>query len=251
MTEQLKVIAMIPARYEASRFPGKLMQDLEGKPVIIRTYEAAVKTGLFDDVYVVTDSALIYKTILQNGGKVIMSQKEHNCGSDRIAEAVENLDVDIVVNVQGDEPFTNEADMRNVLQVFYEQGAEHIDLASLMTPITVTAEIENPNNVKVIVDHENFALYFSRAPIPFPRDRDIDVTYYKHKGIYAFRKQAVLDFYTLPMRNLEAAEKIEAIRYLEYGKRIKMIFSETPAIGIDTPQDLEEARLILKSQQAI
>lgn len=240
---------MIPARYEASRFPGKLMQDLEGKPVIVRTYEAAVRTGLFDEVYVVTDSELIFNTISECGGKVIKSIKEHNCGSDRIAEAVANLDVDIVVNVQGDEPFTNEADMRNVLQVFYEQDAESIDLASLMTPITELSEIENPNNVKVIVDHNNFALYFSRAPIPFPRDRDIEITYYKHKGIYAFRKQAVLDFYDLPMRNLEAAEKIEAIRYLEYGKRIKMVFSETPAIGIDTPQDLEEARTILKSRQ--
>ena len=240
---------MIPARYEASRFPGKLMQDLEGKPVIVRTYEAAIRTGLFDEVYVVTDSELIFNTISECGGKVIKSIKEHNCGSDRIAEAVANLDVDIVVNVQGDEPFTNEADMRNVLQVFYEQDAESIDLASLMTPITELSEIENPNNVKVIVDHNNFALYFSRAPIPFPRDRDIEITYYKHKGIYAFRKQAVLDFYDLPMRNLEAAEKIEAIRYLEYGKRIKMVFSETPAIGIDTPQDLEEARTILKSRQ--
>lgn len=249
MTPKLKTIAMIPARYEASRFPGKLMQDLEGKPVIIRTYEAAVKTQLFDTVYVVTDSDLIYNTVKAAGGEVIMSQKEHSCGSDRIAEAVADLDVDIVVNVQGDEPFTNEDDMRNVLQVFYENGAEAIDLASLMTPITVKAEIENPNNVKVIVDEANFALYFSRAPIPFPRDQDIDITYYKHKGIYAFRKQAVLDFAKLPMRGLEAAEKIEAIRYLEYGKRIKMVYSDSPAIGIDTPQDLEEARLIIKKQQ--
>ncbi|MFD2826177.1 3-deoxy-manno-octulosonate cytidylyltransferase [Leeuwenhoekiella polynyae] len=249
MTPKLKTIAMIPARYEASRFPGKLMQDLEGKPVIIRTYEAAVKTQLFDTVYVVTDSDLIYNTVKAAGGEVIMSQKEHSCGSDRIAEAVADLDVDIVVNVQGDEPFTNEDDMRNVLQVFYENGAEAIDLASLMTPIAVKAEIENPNNVKVIVDEANFALYFSRAPIPFPRDQDIDITYYKHKGIYAFRKQAVLDFAKLPMRGLEAAEKIEAIRYLEYGKRIKMVYSDSPAIGIDTPQDLEEARLIIKKQQ--
>ncbi|RXG16286.1 3-deoxy-manno-octulosonate cytidylyltransferase (CMP-KDO synthetase) [Leeuwenhoekiella aestuarii] len=249
MTHKLKTIAMIPARYEASRFPGKLMQDLQGKPVIIRTYEAALKTQLFDNVYVVTDSDLIYNTVKAAGGEVIMSQKEHSCGSDRIAEAVADLDIDIVVNVQGDEPFTNEDDMRNVLQVFYENGAEAIDLASLMTPIMVKAEIENPNNVKVIVDEANFALYFSRAPIPFPRDQDIDITYYKHKGIYAFRKQAVLDFAKLPMRGLEAAEKIEAIRYLEYGKRIKMVYSDSPAIGIDTPQDLEEARLIIKKQR--
>ena len=119
MTKKLKTIAMIPARYEASRFPGKLMKDLEGKPVILRTYEAAVQTQLFDTVYVVTDSELIYETITGAGGHAIMSQQEHSCGSDRIAEAVADLDIDIVVNVQGDEPFTNTEDMRNVLQVFY------------------------------------------------------------------------------------------------------------------------------------
>ena len=251
MNTKLKTIAMIPARYEASRFPGKLMKDLGGKPVIVRTYEAAVNTGLFDAVYVVTDSVRIEDAVKQAGGKVIMSKAAHSCGSDRIAEAVAEMDIDIVVNVQGDEPFTNEVDMYNVLEVFNQPDAAEIDLASLMTPIEGIAEIENPNNVKVIVDHNNFALYFSRAPIPYPRDRDIEVTYYKHKGIYAFRKQAVIDFATLPMRNLEASEKIEAIRYLEYGKRIKMVFSETPAIGIDTPQDLEEARTILKKDKPV
>ena len=250
MTKKLKTIAMIPARYEASRFPGKLMKDLEGKPVILRTYEAAVQTQLFDTVYVVTDSELIYETITGAGGHAIMSQQEHSCGSDRIAEAVADLDIDIVVNVQGDEPFTNTEDMRNVLQVFYEKDADAIDLASLMTPISKIEDIENPNNVKVIVDQASFALYFSRAPIPYRRDRDIESVYYKHKGIYAFRKQAVLDFAKLPMRMLEAAEKIEAIRYLEYGKRIKMVPSDAPAIGIDTPQDLEEARAILKNKQS-
>ena len=250
MTKKLKTIAMIPARYEASRFPGKLMKDLEGKPVILRTYEAAVQTQLFDTVYVVTDSELIYETITGAGGHAIMSQQEHSCGSDRIAEAVADLDIDIVVNVQGDEPFTNTEDMRNVLQVFYEKDAEEIDLASLMTPISKIEDIENPNNVKVIVDQASFALYFSRAPIPYRRDRDVESVYYKHKGIYAFRKQAVLDFAKLPMRMLEAAEKIEAIRYLEYGKRIKMVPSDAPAIGIDTPQDLEEARAILKNKQS-
>ena len=232
---------MIPARYEASRFPGKLMKDLAGKPVILRTYEAAVETKLFDNVYVVTDSAIIFDTITKAGGNAIMSIKEHSCGSDRIAEAVENLDIDIVVNVQGDEPFTNAIDMENVLNVFYEKDSEEIDLASIMTVIDDWEEVQNPNNVKVIVDQNNFALYFSRSPIPYPRDKEVGAIYHKHKGIYAFRKQAVLDFYNLPMRNLEASEKIEAIRYLEYGKRIKMVESDSPAIGIDTPEDLERA----------
>lgn len=246
MTEDLKIIAMIPARYEASRFPGKLMQDLEGKPVIIRTYDAAVATGLFMEVYVVTDSKVIFDRVIEAGGKAIMSIAEHECGSDRIAEAVADLDVDIVVNVQGDEPFTNKEDLGNVLDVFRKEGAEQIDLASIMTPIEEIDEVENLNNVKVITDQEDFALYFSRSPIPYHRDKTVKTTYYKHIGIYAFRKQAILDFKDLPMRMLEASEKIEAIRYLEYGKKIKMVFSKNPAIGIDTPEDLERARIRFK-----
>lgn len=237
---------MIPARYGASRFPGKLMQDLGGKPVIVRTYEATKATGLFDEVYVVTDSQVIFDEILQNGGKAIMSIKEHDCGSDRIAEAVENMDVDIVVNVQGDEPFTSREGLEKVLAVFNGPDAEKIDLASLMTEIHEWEEINDPNTVKVIVDQDDFALYFSRSPIPYPRDKNVDFQYYKHKGIYAFRKEAIMDFYRLPMRALEAVEKIECIRYLEYGKNIKMAVSNTVGVEIDTPEDLVKANKLLK-----
>lgn len=233
---------MIPARYAASRFPGKLMQDLGGQPVIIRTYEAAVSTGLFDEVYVVTDSELIYNTITDAGGHAIMSREEHNTGSDRIAEAVEDMDVDIIVNVQGDEPFTERKSLEGVLQVFEHDDEKEIDLASLMTKITDWEEIKNPNTVKVIVNKDNFALYFSRSPIPYPRDEEVQATYFKHKGIYAFRKEALMDFRRLPMLALEAAEKIEAIRYLEYGKKIKMVETESTGIEIDTPEDLEKAK---------
>ena len=237
---------MIPARYGASRFPGKLMQDLGGKPVIVRTYEAAKATNLFDEVYVVTDSDVIFQEIEMNGGKAIMSIKEHDCGSDRIAEAVENMDVDIVVNVQGDEPFTSREGLEQVLSVFNEPDADKIDLASLMTEIHDWKEISDPNCVKVIVDKDNFALYFSRSPIPYPRDKNVALQYYKHKGVYAFRKQAILDFYRLPMRSLEAVEKIECIRYLEYSKNIKMVISNTTGVEIDTPEDLARANKILK-----
>ena len=237
---------MIPARYEATRFPRKLMRDLCGKPVIVRTYEAARNTGLFDEVYVVTDSEVIKNCITEAGGKAIRSTKAHSCGSDRIAEAVATMDIDIVVNVQGDEPFTNREDLAKVLKVFHGPDAEKIDLASLMTPITDLDEINNPNNVKVITDQNDFALYFSRSPIPFARDKNQEVTYYKHKGIYAFRKQAILDFAQLPMRALEAAEKVECIRYLEYGHTIKMVRSNSVALGIDTPADLERAKQIFK-----
>jgi 3-deoxy-alpha-D-manno-octulosonate 8-oxidase len=245
----MKIIAMIPARYGASRFPGKLMQDLGGKPVIVRTYEAAKATELFDEVFVVTDSDVIFKEIELYGGKAIMSKKEHDCGSDRIAEAVEDMDVDIVVNVQGDEPFTSKEGLEQVLNVFNGNDADKIDLASLMTEIHDWKEISDPNCVKVIVDKDNFAQYFSRSPIPYPRDKNVAVQYYKHKGIYAFRKQAILDFYRLPMRTLEAAEKIECIRYLEYGKNIKMAISNTQGIEIDTPEDLVRANKVLKEEK--
>ncbi|WP_158849591.1 3-deoxy-manno-octulosonate cytidylyltransferase [Algibacter sp. L1A34] len=242
----MKIISMIPARYSASRFPAKLMQDLGGKTVILRTYEATLATKLFDDVIVVTDSDIIYNEIVNHGGKAMMSKKEHDCGSDRIAEAVESLDVDIVINVQGDEPFTDKESLTKLIEVFKNDPNKEVDLASLMVHITDEEEIKNPNTVKVIVDQSNFALYFSRSPIPYPRDKNAGVRYFKHKGVYAFRKQAIMDFYKLPMLSLEASEKIECIRYLEYGKRIKMVETDVQGVEIDTPEDLERAKKLWK-----
>lgn len=241
----MKIIAVIPARYASTRFPAKLMQDLGGKTVITRTYEAAVKTNLFDDVFVVTDSDLIFNEIVSQGGKAIMSIKEHESGSDRIAEAIENLDVDVVVNVQGDEPFINKEPLEKVIEVFRKDVEQKVDLASLMREITDWDAIENPNNVKVIVDQNGLALYFSRSVIPYPREKNVGVRYFQHIGIYAFRKQALLDFYHLPMKSLEASEKLEQLRYLEYGKKIKMVETNHVGIGIDTPEDLEKARLLV------
>ncbi|WP_299117144.1 3-deoxy-manno-octulosonate cytidylyltransferase [uncultured Winogradskyella sp.] len=242
----MKIISMIPARYSASRFPGKLMQNLAGKSVILRTYEATVATELFSDVYVVTDSEIIFNEIVNNGGKAIMSKTEHESGSDRIAEAVADVDCDIVVNVQGDEPFTERESLQKVLEVFKDDVNKSIDLASLMVEITDWEEINNPNTVKVIVDQNNFALYFSRSPIPFPRDKEAGARYFKHKGIYAFRKEALLDFTVLRMQFIEATEKIECIRYLEYGKRIKMVETQVQGVEIDTPEDLERAKRLWK-----
>ncbi|MCX7549430.1 3-deoxy-manno-octulosonate cytidylyltransferase [Xanthomarina sp. F2636L] len=242
----MKIISMIPARYSASRFPGKLMQDLGGKSVIRRTYEATVNTKLFDDVFVVTDSQIIFDEITNHGGKAIISKKEHECGSDRIAEAVEFMDIDIVVNVQGDEPFTEVSSLKKLIEVFKDDTKKEIDLASLMVHITDWDEIKNPNTVKVIVDKNNFALYFSRSPIPYPRDETVNVKYHKHKGVYAFRKEALLDFYRLPMLKLEASEKIECIRYLEYSKKIKMVETDVQGVEIDTPEDLERAKRLWK-----
>lgn len=238
----MKIIAVIPARYDSVRFPAKLMQDLCGKTVILRTYEAAVGTKLFMDVFVVTDSILIYDEIINNGGKAIMSVMKHESGSDRIAEAVEKLDVAIVVNIQGDEPFINKEPLSKILDVFRNDFDNNVDLASVMFEIKEKSEIENPNNVKVVVDQNGFALYFSRSVIPYPRENSVGVRYMKHIGIYAFRKQALLDFCRLPIKSLEASEKLEQLRYLEFGKRIKMIETDQGSIGIDTPEDLELAR---------
>lgn len=241
----MKIVAVIPARYASTRFPAKLMQDLGGKTVIRRTYEAAVNTNLFDDVFVVTDSELLFNEIVSHGGKAIMSLKNHESGSDRIAEAVTNLDVDIVVNVQGDEPFIDSDSLEKLLEIFKNDTNKEVDLASLMREITDTTDIQNPNNVKVIVDQNNVALYFSRSVIPYPRAENVGVRYMQHIGIYAFRKQALLDFYSLPMKSLEASEKLEQLRYLEYGKRIKMVETTHVSIGIDTLEDLEKARRMI------
>lgn len=242
----MKVIAMIPARYEASRFPGKLMKDLAGKSVIVRTYEATKQTGLFDEVYVITDNDILKNEVESEGGKVIMSLKEHDCGSDRIAEAALNIDADVVVNVQGDEPFTKMEPLRDLINVFHEDPNKKIDLASLVHPMTDWEEIENPNNVKVVMDANNCVMYFSRSPIPYPRDKTVSTKYFKHIGIYAFRKSALLEFTKLPMQQNEATEKLEGIRFLEYGKKIKMVETPYKVVGIDTPEDLVIANKLWK-----
>lgn len=237
----MKVIAMIPARYDASRFPGKLMQDLNGKSVIMRTYEASIQTQLFDAVYVITDSQIIYDEIANNGGKVLMSKKNHETGSDRIAEAIENIEADIVVNIQGDEPFVNKTILEKLIEVYQQDFENKVDVASLVFPLTDKSDIENPNNVKVVLDNNNFALYFSRSPIPFARDIEF-AQYFQHIGVYAFRKDALIRFSNLPMGMLEKTEKLENLRFITNGMRVKMVITEHKSIGIDTPEDLEKAR---------
>lgn len=237
----MKIVAMIPARLEATRFPNKLMQDLDGMSVILRTYTTTFDTGLFDAVYVVTDSDIIYNEIISNGGKAIISKKEHESGSDRIAEAIEDVEADIVINVQGDEPFTNKETLNKLIAVFKKDDTEQIDIASAMFEIKDSQEIQNPNNVKVVTDMNDFALYFSRSSIPFQRDVSFG-TFYKHIGIYAFRKNILLKCTSLPMYELERAEKLEQLRFLGNGMRIKMVKTNHQPIGIDTPEDLEKAR---------
>ena len=243
----MKIIAVIPARYQASRFPGKLMQPLGDSTVIGQTYKNVLQTALFSEVIVATDNDAIQNEIETLGGSVFRSKKEHECGSDRIAEAVEHSDADIVINIQGDEPFLNQNSLKALLEVFETDLNKEIDLASLMIPFNEKKEVENPNNVKVIVDQFNCALYFSRIPIPFYRNKELPKNYFKHIGVYAFRKEALLNFSSTEMTPLEQAEKIECIRYLEQGKKMKMVLTHEISIGIDTPEDLNKAQQFLKN----
>jgi 3-deoxy-manno-octulosonate cytidylyltransferase (CMP-KDO synthetase) len=238
----MKIGAFIPARYAATRFPAKLMQTLGDKTVIRHTYDNTVATGLFDSVYVVTDSEIIFNEITQHGGNAIMSKRSHESGSDRIAEAVQDLDIDIVVNVQGDEPFVKREPLEKVIAVFSDAK---VQVASLMQVLTDTTLIQDPNYVKVAVDKNNNALFFSRSVIPYPRSTESPVTYYEHIGVYAFQKQALLNFTNWPMSPLEAAEKIECLRYLENGVSIKMVVTEYMGVEIDTPADLIKAAKLL------
>jgi len=237
-----KIGAFIPARYAATRFPAKLMQKLGDKTVIRHTYDNTKATGLFDEVYVVTDSDIIFNEIVSNGGKAIMSKQSHESGSDRIAEAIVDLDIDIVVNVQGDEPFVKKEPLQKVIEVFSDTT---VQVSSLMQPLTNQKLIEDPNYVKVAVDKKMNALFFSRSVIPYPRATDLTIIYYEHIGVYAFKKQALLDFTNWPMSPLEAAEKIECLRYLENGVSIKMVITDYMGIEIDTPEDLIKAEKFL------
>lgn len=239
----MKVGAFIPARYAATRFPAKLMQQLGDKTVIRHTYDNTKATGLFDEVYVVTDSDIIFNEITSHGGKAIMSKREHESGSDRIAEAVADLNIDIVVNVQGDEPFVKREPLEKVIHCFNDTS---VQVASLMQKLTDPLLIADPNYVKVAVDKKMNALFFSRSVIPYPRDSQAATTYYEHIGVYAFKKQALLDFTNWPMSPLEASEKIECLRYLENGVTLRMVVTEYMGVEIDTPEDLIKAAKLLQ-----
>ncbi|MEO7961178.1 MAG: 3-deoxy-manno-octulosonate cytidylyltransferase [Ginsengibacter sp.] len=241
----MKTIAAIPARYAASRFPAKLMQLLGEKTIIRHTYENTVATHLFDEVMVVTDSEIIFSEIVQHGGYAVMSKLSHESGSDRIAEVIADIDVEIVINVQGDEPFVKKDILEKLVEIFANDTRHNVQVASPIHIITDEALIKDPNTVKVVVDNKMNALLFSRSQIPYPRDVSVNTIYYKHIGIYAFRKQALMNFTNWPVAPLEAAEKIECLRYLEHGIPLKMVLTSEAPVSIDTKEDLERAKAFL------
>jgi len=234
----MNVVAMIPARYAASRFPGKLMKTLGNKSVILHTHDNTAATGLFDEVWVVTDSDIIYEEITSHGGRAKMSNREHESGSDRIAEAIESMDVDIIVNVQGDTPFVQREALKQLIELFKDDA---VQVASMMRPLKEKELIENPNLVKVVVDKNMNSLLFSRSVIPYPRNTQINIVHYEHIGIYAFTKKALLSFTKWPLTPLEDAEKIECLRFLEHGIPLRMTEVDYQGVGIDTPEDLKRA----------
>jgi len=238
----VKFIAVIPARFASVRFPGKPLATLKGKPIIQHVYEQVTGSELFDYVIIATDDERIEEVVRNFGGSYQMTSPHHPSGSDRIAEVVRDFDCDVVFNVQGDEPLIQKEPLALLKDAFKDK---EVQVASLMTTITDEAELNNPNIVKVVTDSKSDALYFSRSPIPCNRDRIQDVEYYRHIGVYAYRKQTLLDFVKLPQSSLELTEKLEQLRLLENGIPIRMIKTSYQGIGIDTPEDLDKVILLI------
>ncbi|HCM14877.1 MAG TPA: 3-deoxy-manno-octulosonate cytidylyltransferase, partial [Candidatus Cloacimonas sp.] len=230
--------AVIPARYASSRFPGKPLAVLAGKPMIQHVWERVIRSQLFDDVIIATDDLKI-SSVAQNFGAVVMlTDSSLPSGTDRVAAVAEYLEEDsVIVNVQGDEPLISPEALKALLEAFDD---EEVMIASLMTPFDSETDILNPNMVKVVTDSKQNAIYFSRSPIPYNRDNSTDCRYFRHIGIYGFRYAALTHFVDLPIGKLEAIEKLEQLRALEHGIPIRMVNTDYRGIGIDTPEDLEK-----------
>jgi len=240
MSANPKTIIVIPARFASTRFPGKPLVNLANKPIIQHVYEAVKDLNL--PIIIATDNEMIATRVKEFGAECKLTSADHQSGTDRIAEVVQNLDYDLIINVQGDEPFIKIEPLRELIKAFDDKS---VSVASLMHKLNSPSEINNPNNVKVVCGNQEQALYFSRSPIPFNRDKNSNVTYFKHIGVYAYTKTALLEFVKLPMGKLEEVEKLEQLRFLENGYKIKMVETNYTGIGIDTPEDLERASLEL------
>ena len=243
----MKVIGIIPARYASTRFPGKPLAILGGKTVIERVYEKV--SSVLSDCYVATDDERIYQAVMDFGGRAVMTSANHKSGTDRIAEAMEKIggDYDVVVNVQGDEPFIHAEQIATLCHCFDDPETQ---IATLGKPFASMAETENPNSPKIVVDNRGFALYFSRSIIPFVRgvNRQEWLNHYpflKHLGLYAYRKEVLREVTRLPQSSLEKAESLEQLRWLQNGYRIRVGITNQETVGIDTPEDLERAEKYL------
>jgi 3-deoxy-manno-octulosonate cytidylyltransferase (CMP-KDO synthetase) len=245
-----EVVAIIPARYHSNRFEGKPLALIMGKPMIQHVYERAMAVELISNVAVATDDQRIAECVRGFGGQVVMTSSEHVSGTDRLAEAATLLDIneqDVVVNIQGDQPLFDQAVVEQVVRPLLDDPA--LPMSTLIYKIVREEEIDDPNHVKTVFDINGMALYFSRSPIPFQRNPDEPVapTYYKHLGFYAYRKGFLLTFVGLPEGEWERYEKLEQLRALEYGYRIKVILTEYDSVEVDTPKDLERVEDLFRA----
>ena len=240
----MKTAAIIPARMGSTRFPGKVLANLGGKPIVQWVWERT-KASKADEVIVASDSEEVIRAVQAFGGNAQMTSPNHPSGSDRIWEVASKLDCDIIINVQGDEPFMEPTVIDQLIDVMQENLAP--DMATVVVPSTREQIANNPNSPKVVVSADNTALYFSRSPIPFLREGGTDMPLYKHWGIYAYSRAALSKFVSLPESPLEKCEKLEQLRALENGMKIKVIKTDFQSIGIDTPEDLIQAEQHLKN----
>lgn len=241
--KQIKVLCVIPARYASTRLPGKPLLDIAGKPMVEHTYRSAQMAQYVDEVVVATDDERIFSAVEKFGGKAMMTLPTHASGTDRLAEVAQKYnDVDVLINVQGDEPLIDPAIIDRLVQVMLAEPM--LEMATVKTLMDET-EYNNPAAVKVVTDKEGYALYFSRSLIPYPRNED-NFAAYKHIGLYAYRKDFLLKFSSLPQGILEQIEGLEQLRALENGSKIKVLAVDSVAIGVDTEEDLQEVRKILE-----
>lgn len=239
----MDVIGVIPARYESTRFKGKVLADLCGKPMLQWVWEAAKRAKILDDVIVACDDRIVEEAVKSFGGKAVLTSKNHESGTDRICEIVNPLDVKVVVNIQADEPLIDPMMIESLARELLENPSSNI--TTLMKLIEDLNELGNPNVVKVVTDKQGFALYFSRLPIPYLRDSSMAVSYYKHIGLYGYTKDFLFVFKNLAESRLEKVERLEQLRVLEAGYKIKVMETKVSTIGVDTPEDLEKARSVI------
>ncbi|MEW5801437.1 MAG: 3-deoxy-manno-octulosonate cytidylyltransferase [bacterium] len=245
----MRVIAVIPARYQSSRFPGKPLTPILGKPMIQHVYERSSEARLVDEVWVATDDQRIFEAVSSLGAKVMLTSPNHESGTERVAEVARSIPADVVINVQGDEPLIRPEAIDLLAGAMADAMAEsrEIPMATLKRRISRKQDIDNPNCVKVVTSKEGFALYFSRSPIPFDRDGlDNHHLVYQHIGIYAYRTDFLLQIPSLPPSSLEQAERLEQLRILENGYRIKVVETDYESCGVDTPEDVPRIESILK-----